>query len=107
MYVNNDYFTEWMKKLDGRLREICKYFKALTGEREILGEGEKLLDNQDLSQILKVSGRTLQRYRSTGVLPFIKRGQKIHYKASDVRGFIHSNGNYWDKKRFEEETKEG
>ena len=105
MYANDDYFTKWMEKLDGRLREILKNQKALNGEKEIFGEEEKLLDNQNLKIILKVSDRTLQRYRSTGVLPFFKRGQKIHYKASDVKEFVYKSGDYWDKKRFEDSTK--
>jgi len=105
MYANDDYFTKWMEKIYGEIREVTKYFKALNGEKEIFGENEKLLDNQNLKIILNVSDRTLQRYRSAGVLPFFKRGQKIHYKASDVRDFVFKNGDYWDKKRFEDEMK--
>ena len=105
MYANDDYFTKWMEKLYGELREITKYFKAMNGEKEIFGEDEKLLNNEKLSKILNVSYRTLQRYRSTGVLPFFKRGQIIHYKASDVKEFVYKSGDYWDKKRFEDETK--
>jgi len=39
-------------------------------------------------------------------LPFLKRGQKIYYKASDVREFVYNNGDHWDKKRLENGTKE-
>ena len=106
MYVNDDYFEKCMQKLHGELREITKYFKALNGEKEVFGEDEKLLDNQNLSQILNVSYRTLQRYRSEGLLPFFKRGQKIYYKASDVRVFVYENGDHWDKRRLENGTKE-
>ena len=48
----------------------------MNGEKEIFGEDEKQLDNKNLKMILNVSDRTLQRYRSEGVLPFFKRGQK-------------------------------
>ena len=33
--------------------------------------GEKLLDNQDLCFMLKVSVKTLQRYRKKGILPYL------------------------------------
>jgi len=105
MFVNDNHFDEWMKKLYGEVREVTKYFKAMNGEKEIFGEDEKLLDNEKLSKILNVSYRTLQRYRSTGVLPFFKRGQIIHYKASDVKEFVYKSGDYWDKKRFEDAVK--
>jgi hypothetical protein len=53
--------------------------------------------------MLHVSHRTLQRYRTDGLLPFLKRGQKIYYKASDVREFVNRNGfDHWDRKRIEE-----
>lgn len=51
-------------------------------------EGEVLFDNQDLCQLLHISKRTLQRYRSTGDLPFHKVHQKTYYKESDVHTFI-------------------
>ena len=105
MYANDDYFTKWMEKLYNGQREILRNQKALNGEREIFGEDEKLLDNQNFKKILNVSYRTLQRYRSEGILPFFKRGQKIHYKASDIKEFVYKSGDYWDKKRFEDETK--
>jgi predicted site-specific integrase-resolvase len=56
-------------------------------------DGELLLDNQDLCQLLHVSKRTLQRYRSTGELPFQTVYQKTYYKESDVHTFIRENFN--------------
>jgi predicted site-specific integrase-resolvase len=52
-----------------------------------------------------VSKRTLQRYRSEGILPFIKRGQKIYYKKSDVREYANKYCDPWQKKAFENDTK--
>jgi hypothetical protein len=47
--------------------------------------GEKLLDTQDVCEILKYSPRGLQNLRKKGILPYIKIGNKILYKASDVK----------------------
>lgn len=49
---------------------------------------EKWLDNQDVCITLKISKRTLQNYRDTGVLPFSRFGGKIYYKASDIEGHL-------------------
>jgi predicted site-specific integrase-resolvase len=60
---------------------------------EIYKEGHKiysetLFDNQDLCFILNVSKRTLQRFRSTGYLPYKWINQKLYYLESDVLQFI-------------------
>lgn len=106
MYIHDDYFATWMEKLSKKLNEIGKDLKSLVHTNDVFDKDEKLLDNQDLCLMLHISPRTLQRYRSEGNLPFIKYGQKIYYKAADVREFIYKNGDYWDKKNFEESTKE-
>ncbi len=45
---------------------------------------EQWLDKQDLLQMLHISARTLQNWRSLGLLPFYKITGKIYYKASEV-----------------------
>ncbi|MDR2410129.1 MAG: helix-turn-helix domain-containing protein, partial [Bacteroidales bacterium] len=102
MFVNDNYFTEWMEKLSKKLSEIGKDLKSLVSTNKVFDNGEKPLDNQDLCLMLHVSPRTLQRYRSEGLLPFSKRGQKIYYKTSDVREFVYRNGDHWDKKALED-----
>jgi len=91
MFVNDEYFDKKMQQILDEVREVRKYQKAQNGEKEVFGEGEKIMDNQDLCQMLHVSQRTLNRYRKSGSLPFFKRGQKIHYKASDVKKFVFEN----------------
>jgi predicted site-specific integrase-resolvase len=71
----------------------------------IFDKDEKLLDNTDLCFMLHVSKRTLQRYRREGKLLYIMLGQKIYYKASDVREFVERTGDYWDKKAMDDSTR--
>jgi len=94
-----------MEKLSKKLSEIGKDLKSLVNTNEVFDKEDKPLDNQDVSLLLNVSHRTLQRYRSEGLLPFFKLGQKIYYKTSDVREFVYKNGDHWDKKRFERGAK--
>jgi hypothetical protein len=101
MYVDNDDFRKWMEKLLQRLNELGKDIRLLINTDEVFGDEEKLLDNQDLCLMLHISKRTLQRYRSEGLIHYITIGQKIYYKASDVRAFVESHGDYWDKKAFD------
>ncbi|MDR0795436.1 MAG: helix-turn-helix domain-containing protein [Tannerella sp.] len=102
MYIDNDSFEKWMIKLDGKVSEICKHLKSLLNTNDVFDKDEKLLDNQDLCFMLHISKRTLQRYRTEGGLPYLKYGQKIYYKASDVKEFVNRNCDYWDKKTIEE-----
>lgn len=50
--------------------------------------GERLYDNQDLCMMLQVSKRSLQRYRSIGILPYLMLRQKTYYKESDVQKIL-------------------
>lgn len=46
--------------------------------------GESYLTDKELSVKLKVSRRTLQEYRTDGVIPYIRIGGKILYRESDI-----------------------
>jgi predicted site-specific integrase-resolvase len=50
-------------------------------------DGERLLDNQDLCFMLNVGRRTLQRFRASGFLPYMRINQKLYYLESDVLKF--------------------
>lgn len=65
-------------------------------------EGERLLDNHDLCELLHVSKRTLQRYRTSGELPYQTIYHKTYYKESDVEVFIRNN---FAKGDFEDDNK--
>ena len=45
---------------------------------------DELLTDKEVSHLLKVSRRTLQDYRSNGILTYIQVGGKILYRASDI-----------------------
>jgi transcriptional antiterminator len=101
MYVSDDYFNKWMEKLYGTMRELSKDLKSFVNTNDVFDRDDKLLDNQDLCQTLNVSKRTLQRYRSDGMLPYLKYGQKIHYRTADVREFVKTHCDHWQNKAFE------
>ena len=91
MYNNNEDFEMWMQKLSKKLEDIGKDLKSLINTKEVFDEDEKLLDNQDLAFLLKVSYRTLQRYRTSGKLPYFMIAHKTYYRTADVREFVRSH----------------
>lgn len=68
MYIDNENFDKWMERLSKKLSEIGQDLKSLINTDNVLDENDKILDNQDLAFLLKVSFRTLQRYRASGKL---------------------------------------
>ena len=65
MYINNEDFEKWMQKLSKKLSEIGQDLKSLINTDKVFSEDEKLLDNQDLAFLLKVSKRC------SGIRPYI------------------------------------
>ena len=52
---------------------------------------ENWLDNQDLCELLHVSPRSLQRYRSEGLLPYKMMHKKAYYTKEGVMKFLDSH----------------
>ena len=101
MYIDNENFDKWMEKLSKKLTEIGQDLKSLINTDQVLEENERLLDNQDLAFLLKVSFRTLQRYRLKGKLPYFTIGHKTYYRASDIRAFVRERADFQTYKQFE------
>ena len=89
MYIDNENFDKWMERLSKKLGEIGQNLQSL---------------NQDLAFLLKVSFRTLQRYRASGKLPFFMISHKTYYRASDIRAFVQENADCKTYERFKKEN---
>lgn len=90
MYLDNEDFIQWMEKLNKKLTTIGSDLKAVIATGEAFTNDDKLLDNQDLAFLLKVSYRTLQRYRESGQLRYFLVRRKTFYRMADVKEFIQS-----------------
>ncbi len=104
MYIDNENFEKWMEKLSKKLTEIGKDLKSLINTDKVLDDNEKILDNQDLAFLLKVSFRTLQRYRASGKLPYFMISHKTYYRVADIRAFIQENADCTTYERFKKEN---
>ena len=68
-------------------RRLEKAGKALdklesSGGRTL--KGERFVTDEELSRLLKISRRTLQEYRTSGVIPYYLVQGKALYKESDI-----------------------
>lgn len=59
---------------------------------------EKWLDNQELMQLMKISKRTAQHYRDSGLISFSQVGNKIYYRLSDIEDLLKNHYNKAFKK---------
>ena len=87
MEINKENFEAIVERLFNKLEEADKKMERLLNHDACL-KGDELLDNQDLIGLLKVSHRTLQRYRSHGKLPYCNLNGKPFYRLTDINKFI-------------------
>ena len=79
--------SEAYQNLIDRLERIEKYVVRATERQKALNDDDVWLDNERVCQLLDVSARSLQRYRSNGKLPYQMYGKKCRYRLSDVEKF--------------------
>ena len=88
--IIRDFFQSMDRILDGISR--------LAKESRPYLNGEEFLSNREASKYLKVSIRTLQEWRDTGVIPYIQIKGKIIYRQSDIERLLQT---YYNKERQE------
>ena len=87
MNIERTEFIVWMERILERF-DILKEQVINSQSKFIEVDGEQLLDNQDVLQLLKISSRSLQRYRTNKKLPYYTISGKLYYKLSDVHQLI-------------------
>lgn len=92
--MSNDVMTEKDEAINLFLNAMERMIKGIGNlrkrNRPLLG-GERYLTDEELSKRLKVNRRTLQDYRTSGKIPYIKLGGKILYRETDVEKLLQSN----------------
>lgn len=79
-------FSQLMKGLLAKLERYCASARPMLG-------GEVFLTGEEVCELLKLSSRTLQEYRSNGTLAYYKIGGKILYKQSDIQAMLERHYN--------------
>ncbi|MFV0592795.1 MAG: helix-turn-helix domain-containing protein [Draconibacterium sp.] len=86
MDIDREKFESYMERILEQIELLHKKTDKLipgTAVKEL-----KLLDNQDLCQLLNVDKRTLQRYRSKGTLKYLRIEGKTFYTTDQINNFI-------------------
>lgn len=68
---------EWVKNFHSNFDRLLASLEKLFNQRQPSMFGDELLTDKELSQLLKVSRRTLQDYRNNGILPYTQVSGKI------------------------------
>lgn len=87
MNYEDDKIDTLSKHLDKRFDKIEKILERMDKIKDVF-DGDELLDNQDLCTILKVTKRTLQRYRQLGMISYYQIDGKCYYKKSELETFL-------------------
>ncbi len=92
-FLDRKTFEDCMRQVFNRLdrqQEMLASMQEDKKEKPPLTEmlEDDTMDNQDVCMLLHVSKRTLQRYRSDGLLPYRRHRHKTYYRKSDVEMFI-------------------
>ena len=76
-----------LKLIDKKdIRELNKKLTEIRNDNQMIKE--KWLSSEEAAEFLKVSKKTLQRYRDAGKLAYSKDGRSIRYKKSDLIKYL-------------------
>ena len=73
-----------IKRMRDTMVELHNLCKQVTESYRPMLNGERYLTDDEVSQTLKISRRTLQEYRTNGKIPFVMLGGKVLYRESDL-----------------------
>ena len=79
---------ERFDKIEDKLGRMNRQTSALEG----FLDGDKLLDNQDMCELLGITKRTLARYRQKKLVTYYMIDGRTYYKSSEVKEFLNRKG---------------
>lgn len=86
-----DYKSEEIILFFENLDELLDSVKEAFENNPPTLNGERYLTNNNVSDMLHISQRTLQDWRDTGRIAYIQITGKVLYKESDVRRLLEEN----------------
>ena len=88
-YIDNEVLERLIGTMVEGFARIEKKLDQMNRLKECMN-GDKLLDNVDLAELLGVSQRTLARYRQEGKIKYysVEKNGKSFYLASEIQSFL-------------------
>lgn len=73
-----------LNALHSEVKEVSNLIAEITAPYKALQQATKWLDQQEACQLLKISKRTLQTYKTKGILGATQINRKNYFKLTDV-----------------------
>ena len=73
------------------MESLLTNMESMAGNCRPFLNGERFMTDKQLADTLKISRRTLQDYRTNGILSYYMVGGKVLYKESDVLKLLEDN----------------
>ena len=93
MYIDNEVLEKMIMTIVEGFDRIEKKLYRMNRLKDCL-DGDTLLDNCDLAQLLGVTQRTIARYREKGLIRYYQTDEngKNFYRSSEIREFLQQKG---------------
>lgn len=89
--IERETFQMMLRQIMERFDRIEEKLNCMNRQASAL-EGDKLLDNQDMCELLGITKRTLARYRQKKLVTYYMIDGRTYYKASEVKEFLNRKG---------------
>ena len=87
------------QELVGHIEKIAEHIRRYE-DRQTVQPQERWLNSKEVTALLGISLRTLQRYRTLGILPYLMLRQKTYYKESGVEKFLSEHIDCFQKEKM-------
>jgi hypothetical protein len=91
MHIDEDRFEELYAMMVKRFDHIDHKLERMNKVNSCL-DGDKLLDNQDMCELLGVTKRTLARYRQKKLVGYYMIDGRTYYRSSEIQEFLKRKG---------------
>ena len=93
MYIDNEVLERMIMTIVEGFDRLEKKLDRMNRMKECL-DGDTLMDNCDLAQLLGVTQRTIARYREKGLIRYYQTDEngKNYYRSSEIQEFLRDRG---------------
>ena len=91
LQINNENAHKMFSLIMERFDKIDRALERMNKLKECF-DGDTLLDNYDLCQLLGITKRTLARYRQKKLVTYYMIDGRTYYKASEIQEFLQMKG---------------
>lgn len=84
-------YKEPNEKMLLEINDQLKELKAILSKTQLLNSDDLFCDNEEFLKIMKISRRTSQFWRNTGIIGYVQIGNKIYFRLKDIQELLNKN----------------